>query len=150
MFKKLSKNNEGFTIIEVLIVLAIAGLILLIVFLAVPNLRRNARNTQRRDDIAAMLGAVSEYSNNNNGSNPTDQTTLNTAIANGSYGYFKGNPVATYKSGAQTNPADDSVWVAFGAKCSSGNSVAGSSRQIAVLYSSEGSGGALTAACQDS
>jgi prepilin-type N-terminal cleavage/methylation domain-containing protein len=38
------KREAGFTIIEVLIVLAIAALILLIVFLAVPALQRNARN----------------------------------------------------------------------------------------------------------
>ncbi|HPW47952.1 MAG TPA: prepilin-type N-terminal cleavage/methylation domain-containing protein, partial [Candidatus Saccharibacteria bacterium] len=35
------KDQKGFTIIEVLIVLAIAALILLIVFLAVPALQRN-------------------------------------------------------------------------------------------------------------
>jgi prepilin-type N-terminal cleavage/methylation domain-containing protein len=35
------KRQQGFTIIEVLIVLAIAALILLIVFLAVPALQRN-------------------------------------------------------------------------------------------------------------
>jgi prepilin-type N-terminal cleavage/methylation domain-containing protein len=34
------KNKEGFTIIEVLIVLAIAGLIMLVVLLAVPGLQR--------------------------------------------------------------------------------------------------------------
>lgn len=64
------KNEKGFTIIEVLIVLAIAGLILLIVFLAVPALQRNSRNTQRREDIAKILGAISEFSNNNNGAMP--------------------------------------------------------------------------------
>lgn len=64
------KNEKGFTIIEVLIVLAIAGLILLIIFLAVPALQRNSRNTQRKNDVAALLGAVSNYSNNNNGDLP--------------------------------------------------------------------------------
>jgi prepilin-type N-terminal cleavage/methylation domain-containing protein len=39
------RYRTGFTIIEVMIVLAIAGLILLIVFLAVPALEREARNT---------------------------------------------------------------------------------------------------------
>jgi prepilin-type N-terminal cleavage/methylation domain-containing protein len=40
MSKKLSKKEKGFTIIEVMIVLAIAGLIMLVVFLAVPALQR--------------------------------------------------------------------------------------------------------------
>ena len=65
------KSERGFTIIEVMIVLAIAGLILLIVFLAVPALQRNARNTTRKNDVAAILAAISEYESNNNGALPT-------------------------------------------------------------------------------
>lgn len=72
-----NRKQEGFTIIEVLIVLAIAGLILLIVFLAVPALQRNSRNTQRKNDVAALLGGVNEYSNNNSGKLP-DTITLST------------------------------------------------------------------------
>ncbi len=60
-------SNQGFTIIEVLIVLAIAGLILLIVFLAVPALQRNSRNTQRRTEAARLLAVTSEFVNNNGG-----------------------------------------------------------------------------------
>ena len=52
-----TKRDEGFTIIEVLIVLAIAGLIMLIVFLAVPALQRNSRNTQRTND-ASLIGGL--------------------------------------------------------------------------------------------
>ena len=70
MFVKKSGQNKGFTIIEVLIVLAIAGLIMLIVFLAVPALNRNARNTQRRDDVAALMAMFAETLNNNNASQP--------------------------------------------------------------------------------
>jgi prepilin-type N-terminal cleavage/methylation domain-containing protein len=64
------RNDKGFTIIEVLIVLAIAGLILLIVFLAVPALQRNSRNTQRNNDVAGMIGAWNEQNNNSNGGAP--------------------------------------------------------------------------------
>jgi prepilin-type N-terminal cleavage/methylation domain-containing protein len=63
-------TRKGFTIIEVLIVLAIAALIMLIVFLAVPALQRNNRNTQRNNDIAGILGGMSEFVNNNNGQLP--------------------------------------------------------------------------------
>lgn len=62
-----SKRQQGFTIIEVLIVLAIAGLIMLIVFLAVPSLQRNSRNTQRSSDAARIAGAINECLGNNNG-----------------------------------------------------------------------------------
>jgi|AntRauTorcE11897_2_1112592.scaffolds.fasta_scaffold00777_12 prepilin-type N-terminal cleavage/methylation domain-containing protein len=62
-----SMKQDGFTIIEVMIVLAIAGLIMLIVFLAVPALQRNARNTTRQNDAARMAAAVNECITNNNG-----------------------------------------------------------------------------------
>src|SRR5579862_9569320 len=70
MIQKLRNRDEGFTIIEVLIVLAIAGLILLIVFLAVPALQRSSRNTQRKNDAAALGGAVANYISNNGGGVP--------------------------------------------------------------------------------
>ena len=57
--------GHGFTIIEVLIVLAIAGLILLVVFLAVPALQRNSRNTQYRTDASRVLAGAHEFINNN-------------------------------------------------------------------------------------
>jgi prepilin-type N-terminal cleavage/methylation domain-containing protein len=65
------KREQGFTIIEVLIVLAIAALILLIVFLAVPALQRNARNTQRKSDAANIAAAIGNFAGNNNGALPT-------------------------------------------------------------------------------
>lgn len=75
MLQKLKNRKEsGFTIIEVLIVLAIAGLILLVVFLAVPALQRNSRNTQAKNTASSVLGAVSEFSNNNGGQLPTTAT----------------------------------------------------------------------------
>lgn len=67
MNTKLKKDEKGFTIIEVLIVLAIAGLIMVIVFLAVPALQRNNRNTQRTNDAARISGAINECLANNNG-----------------------------------------------------------------------------------
>ena len=71
MLNKLKKNNEeGFTIIEVLIVLAIGGLILLIVFLAIPALQRNSRNTTLKADASAAAGGVGEFAANNNGASP--------------------------------------------------------------------------------
>lgn len=62
---KRRSNKEGFTIVEVMIVLAIAGLILLIVFLAVPALQRTARNTQRKNDASAIGAAIANYDANN-------------------------------------------------------------------------------------
>src|SRR3954451_17196844 len=71
MLSKLKKSNsEGFTIIEVMIVLAIAGLIILIVLLAVPALQRNSRNTAIKNDASAVVGAFSSFASNSDGQAP--------------------------------------------------------------------------------
>ncbi len=86
--KKSKTNQKGFTIIEVLIVLAIAGLILLIVFLAVPALQRSSRNTQRKNDAAAIGSSIANYISNNGGQLPTgvggDGTNTNNILFYGS------------------------------------------------------------------
>ncbi len=70
-----TKKTAGFTIIEVVLVLAIAGLIFLIVFLAVPALQKGTRDTQRRQDIGRMMSQIASYQANNNGQVPQATTT---------------------------------------------------------------------------
>ena len=70
MFKKLDKKEGGFTIVEVMIVLAIAGLVLAIVFIAVPALRRNSNNTGRTADVGQIATGISNYSANRGGKLP--------------------------------------------------------------------------------
>ena len=50
--KGIMKNKKGFTIIEVVLVLAIAGLIFLMVFLALPALQRSQRNQQYKNNVS--------------------------------------------------------------------------------------------------
>lgn len=77
------KKDKGFTIIEVVLVLAIAGLIFLVVFLALPQLQRSQRDNQRRSDISRFTAAIQSYQSNNNGKVPTaNQTALNTFVTN--------------------------------------------------------------------
>ncbi len=159
MLNKLKKRESGFTIIEVLIVLAIAGLILLIVFLAVPALQRNSRNTQRKNDVAAILGAFSEAVNNNAGKLPTDNADFQTkVVANAKLGTFEaGNSGAvppvpgdvTYSknssapSPAPTNTDVSKVVVQSFLKCD-GNNATGTNataRSVVALYAVETSGG---------
>lgn len=67
------KNKEkGFTIIEVVLVLAIAGLIFLMVFIALPALQRGQRDTQRRDDVSRFISQLNSYATNNRGSLPSE------------------------------------------------------------------------------
>ncbi len=153
-----SKREEGFTIIEVLIVLAIAGLIMLIVFLAVPALQRNSRNTQRRSDISSILGAVTEYSNNNNGSLPASGVFSTVfANANPTLAYYQTAANVTFvKQVAATivaDPADlDKIVVANYAKCVNNAAVVtgATARSIVAVFDIEGSGGAKVAQCQES
>ena len=68
---KINKNQnstkKGFTIIEVVLVLAIAGLIFLMVFLALPALQRSQRDTQRKQDVAMVVTALHNWKANNQG-----------------------------------------------------------------------------------
>jgi len=76
MAKNKINIKRGFTIIEVVLVLAIAGLIFLMVFIALPALQRSQRDTQRRNDYSSFSAAVSQYQTNNNGKLPANGATL--------------------------------------------------------------------------
>ena len=55
-----------------MLVLAIAGLIFLMVFLALPALQRSQRDTQRRDDLARFTSQIAQYQTNNRGRVPKE------------------------------------------------------------------------------
>lgn len=156
MLNNLKKNNKGlglseskgFTIIEVLIVLAIAGLILLIVFLAVPALQRNSRNTQRRNEVAAALGAVNEYVANSGGTLPSTDAAFNTAFTNANVDFKFYTPAnvtydysATVPASVPTNTNVNNVVVYTFLKCSGNNATTtgASSRSVIALFAVEGS-----------
>ena len=69
-------KKQGFTIIEVVLVLAIAGLIFLMVFVALPALQRSQRDTARKNDVSTVSAAVSSYVSNNRGSFPANGTAI--------------------------------------------------------------------------
>jgi len=77
MQKKL--NNKGFTIVEVLIVLAIAGAILAAILLAVPALQTNAKNAQLKTAANDVVAAISNSTATNNGAIPGTGTITYTA-----------------------------------------------------------------------
>lgn len=67
------KNKlKGFTIIEVVLVLAIAALIFLMVFIALPALQRSQRDTQRKNDLGRVQTAIQNFQSNNRNRLPTD------------------------------------------------------------------------------
>lgn len=68
---KLSQRNkksaQGFTIIEVVLVLAIAALIFLMVFIALPALQRGQRDAGRKNDVSTVVSALQTYMSNSRG-----------------------------------------------------------------------------------
>lgn len=70
-----TRKEKGFTIIEVVLVLAIAGLIFLMVFIALPALQRSQRDGQRKSDVSRILTQLTSYTTNNRGSIPASLIT---------------------------------------------------------------------------
>ncbi len=54
-------GSEGFTLIEVVLVLAIGGLIFLLAFLAFQQVSTNRRDTARRTNLNQIVGAIENY-----------------------------------------------------------------------------------------
>ena len=68
----IKKVNKGFTLIEVLLVVAILAILAGIVILAVNPQKQmqDARNAQRKADVNTILSSVYQYSVDNKGSMP--------------------------------------------------------------------------------
>ncbi len=65
------KLKKGFTLIEIVIVLAIAALIMVVVFLAVQGAQRSQRNQARKDLANRGAAKATEYRGNHNNTAPT-------------------------------------------------------------------------------
>jgi prepilin-type N-terminal cleavage/methylation domain-containing protein len=154
---KSMQKEKGFTIIEVVLVLAIAGLIFLIVFLAVPALQRGQRDQQRKQDVGRVVAAVQDWKSNHRGANPTATDLAGPAVAGSvTAGAFytgigdgssfedpSGGPykfVTTYGTG-KDNTVNGELLYAFGNICnSSGNAMTttgAGARNFAVLMKLE-------------
>jgi len=86
---------SGFTIVEILIVLAIAGLILLMVFEAIPALERSSRNSQRKQDVSALLQGVAHYELDNSGDFPLSLSLLSPYVPHLNYYSLTPPPLPT-------------------------------------------------------
>lgn len=153
-----SRNNSesGFTIIEVLIVLAIAGLIMLIVFLAVPALNRNSRNTQYRHEASQLLAGAQETINLKNGTalvgsvsttNPSDAYSIMQTTKN------KNITVLTIEAEAlATVPTLSSAVLRSAAKCNTAfnETDPGAPRGLAILIQIENNSGTGATICVES
>ena len=145
MLNKIKKDNKGFTIIEVLIVLAIAGLILLVVFLAVPALQRNSRNTQVRNAASSIAGAGAEFIANNNGKVPTlVSISGDTATISGASGTSPNKTKVT-----DNLPTGATLKIVDSKKCKGNDTENASSREFVVTFNIESGGGSTIPQCID-
>jgi prepilin-type N-terminal cleavage/methylation domain-containing protein len=82
MFKNIRNKQQGFTLIEVLLVVAIIAILAGIVILAInPNKQLgDTRNSQRQADVNTILNAAYQYSIDNQGNLPSTITTTPTDI----------------------------------------------------------------------
>jgi len=176
----MTKNNKqrGFTIIEVALVLAVAALIFLVVFLAVPALQRNQRNDAIKRDIAFVAEAVTSYVSNNNalpdgstvGAGASWMTNHTVSGTTGLSNYLK-DGISTNTQVIKTETAasttaitgtagttwaaaptgSDTIIVYNNAKCGTAPAlkiVAGNSRQAAVVGATEVSANTFEYYCQ--
>jgi type IV pilus assembly protein PilA len=71
------KNNRGFTLIEMLVVIGIIAILAAVVLVAVNPLRQfaSARDSQRRSDLYALTNAIYQFAVEHNGNLPSTTTT---------------------------------------------------------------------------
>lgn len=138
-YQQLKKKSEGFTIIEVLIVLAIAGLIMLIVFLAVPALQRNSRNNARNSEASRISAAITDCLANRNGQIGSCNTAANLQV--GTLQQLS-LPTGTFPNNATTDLGTGdtaTVVIGFQRACTTAgdNDQGGGPRDFAVLWQNE-------------
>lgn len=100
---QLSGVTKGFTIIEVVLVLAIAGLIFLMVFIALPALQGSQRDAQRKNDLSRIATQLSNYKSSNRGKIPA--MTGTNSFASGTNSFAR-----VYLEGSANNQASDDTY----------------------------------------
>ncbi len=158
----IKQNIKGFTIIEVVLVLAIAGLIFLMVFVALPALQSGQRDTARKQDVGNVGTGITNYmSANRNALPPNSAPTTAANLGTPGNGFLsavsQGTTAVNVRAYTATATATDSVVDVYkGARCgavstSNKNQVAlttGSARQYVMVTLLENGGG--VAYCQES
>src|SRR3990167_10979045 len=83
---KINKRQQGFTIVELLIVIVVIGILAALVITTFTGIQQKARNTERQTDVKALHGQVEAYYAQN-GKYPTlanlNDTTWRTANMKG-------------------------------------------------------------------
>jgi prepilin-type N-terminal cleavage/methylation domain-containing protein len=140
-------KEKGFTIIEVVLVLAIAALIFLMVFIALPALQSSQRDTARKNDVSIVSAAVNSWSGNNRGAELTELT--DTALREYARDLSDNTDTVTVVTDGSlpTTTTDGTVTVVMGATCDTVGTegavtlATGTVRQYATITRLEGGNG---------
>lgn len=98
---KFSKLNRGFTLVELLIVVAIIGVLSTLLMANFIGVRQKARDAQRKSDIRQIQSALELY-RSDQGSYPAS---LYTGVCPTSAAFVGGSPSTTYMSKVPCDPS---------------------------------------------
>lgn len=158
MIKK--DNKKGFTIIEVVLVLAIAGLIFAMVFIALPALQRSQRDHSRENDASVVAAAITKWNSANRNSGTFSEESLRKYVDKLDQ-YDKSSELKVATPGASMSVASNEIKVMRGKKCPASTPAPsaddpanitlqnGSSRNAVVVVLLENNGSQKQLYCQD-
>ena len=164
MLRKQPANKSGFTIIEVVITIAIGAAVMALVLNAVAGARRSQRNNARAADVNAIAAGVNQYIATRNAL-PTSWSQVSTIIDHDKFGHYETSSINELNSWSASHPAasqvfvydtdyavapaattkmrnanSDNLVVINKAKCNATNKIAaaGGIREMVIIYKLEG------------
>ncbi len=97
---KVVKKRSGFTLLELLIVVAIIGVLASLAAVSYSSAQRRARDSQRQSDLKAIQNALEQYYADHDGNYPDDDCAVIGDAVDGSGGaYLPGNLPTDPKTG---------------------------------------------------
>jgi len=117
-------SQQGFTLIEILVVIGMIALLAAIVLIAINPARQFAqgRNSQRTNDVGSILNAIGQYTADNKGVLPPAITTTETPIKTGGIDLCA-TLTPTYISSLPVDPSNGSPVTNCGASYDTGYTV---------------------------
>src|SRR6266576_2318177 len=128
-------QKRGFTLIEIVIVMAIAGLIILLVFLAISGAQRSRRDTQRKADLGRLSAQLEQYASTHSDKYPTVGGGPSDFLGDFKSGYLPDN----FNDPSAHGPYD--LEDGFGTPCNPGAAPASPFGPGSISYEVPGGGG---------